>query len=294
MGALAFSFQERAVSPWIEMGAYEALWDEDGVSFNSLAEKFASHPGSLPSDFVQDDQLCELYARKTLSILKASGVDRFGVRINGAGEYPAKLRDANHPVELLYYQGNWDLVETRCVAVVGTRHPSDEGIKAAIKIATRLSDDGFTVVSGMAEGIDTAAHGAVIRRGHPTIAILGTPLSLAYPKANAGLQRFIARENVLISQVPVCCYQHMHYKVRPKFFPERNITMSALTEATIIIEAGNTSGTLFQAKAALDQKRRLLILDSCFKDKSLTWPARYEKLGAIRVKNYRDIARHLG
>ncbi|HZL55650.1 MAG TPA: DNA-processing protein DprA [Bryobacteraceae bacterium] len=293
MAAHAFSFQERAISPWAEMGAYEALWDQDGVWFNSLAEKFAAHPGSLPSDFVLDSQIRELYANKTLSILKRAGIDRFGVRINGAGEYPLQLRNAEHPIEMLYYQGNWDLVETRCIAIVGTRNPSPAGIKTTAKIAARLSDDGFTVVSGLAGGIDTTAHGAAIQRGRPTIAVIGMPLSQPYPKENAGLQRFIAKENLLISQVPVCRYQRLHYKVKPRFFPERNVTMSALTEATIIVEAGNTSGTLIQARAALKQGRKLLILESCFKNDALTWPSYYEKRGAVRVKNYHDIARHL-
>ncbi len=293
MAAFAFSFQERAVSPWAEMGAYEALWDADGVWFNSLAKLFATHPGSLPSDFVTDSEVREAYARKTLAILKESGVDRFGVRVHGAGEYPEKLRDADHPVEMLYYQGNWDLVETRCIAIVGTRKPSPFGIKTAAELAGRLSDDGFTVVSGLAEGIDTVVHGATIQRGRPTVAVMGMPLSHSYPKANAGLQRFIAKENLLISQVPVCSYPCLDYKTKPRFFPARNVTMSALTEATIIIEAGNTSGTLIQARAALKQKRKLFILESCFKNESLTWPSYYEKRGAIRVRNYSDIARHL-
>jgi DNA processing protein len=73
------------------------------------------------------------------------------------------------------------------------------------------------------------------------------------------------------------------------FFPERNVTMSALTEATIIVEAGNTSGTLIQARAALHQKRKLFILDSCFRDPALTWPERLRKRGALRVRDYGEI-----
>lgn len=73
------------------------------------------------------------------------------------------------------------------------------------------------------------------------------------------------------------------------FFPERNVTMSALTEATVIVEAGETSGTLTQARAALHQGRKLFILDSCFKDARLTWPARFEAEGAIRVTRMDDI-----
>ena len=295
MAALAFSLNYKAVSPWLEMGAYEALWDAGGASFGELAERFSAHPDSLPSDFIPDKSICENYASQALAILKRKGVTRFGVRLNGAGEYPNRLRDAANPIEMLYFQGSWSLVENRCVAVVGSRKPSPEGAANAKKIATLLSQDGFTIVSGLAEGIDTIAHGAAIVRGTPTIGVIGTPLSHSYPKGNAHLQRFIAKEHLLISQVPVCHYERLSFKLKPAFFPERNITMVALTEATIIIEASDTSGTLSQARAALEQKnRKLFILDSCFRVPGHRWPAMYEKRGAIRVKTYRDILEQLG
>jgi DNA processing protein len=294
MAARAFSFEERAISPWLEMGAYEALWDEDHAWFKSIAAKFASHPGSLPSTFIVDKSVCEQYAKKALDLLQRAGVYHFGVRINGGGDYPKKLRDAEHPIEMLYFQGRWDFVESRCIAVVGTRKPSPEGIKITQRIATRLSMDGFTVVSGLAAGIDTVAHGAAIVRGTPTIAVIGTPLSLAYPKENRHLQSFIAKEHLLISQVPVCRYEHLDFRTKPRYFPERNVTMSALTEATIITEASDTSGSLTQARAALKQGRKLFILDGCFRRNDLKWPHSFEKKGAIRVKNYSEILKHLG
>ena len=77
------------------------------------------------------------------------------------------------------------------------------------------------------------------------------------------------------------------------FFPERNVTMSALTEATIIVEAGDTSGTLIQARAALQQGRKLFILDSCFRNTSISWPRKFADKGAIRVTDYDDIRQHL-
>jgi DNA processing protein len=294
MAAHALDFSRKAISPWLEMGAYEALWDADGASFKSLAQKFASHPSALPSDFIPDKTICAQYADRAIQILKDSGIHRFGVRINGAGEYPEKLRDAEHPIEMLYFQGHWNLTETRCVAVVGTRNPSHDGVENASKIAAGLAQDGFTIVSGLAGGIDTASHGAAIRRGVPTIAVIGTPLWLSYPKSNAPLQRHLAKEHLVISQVPICSYSKLDYRAKPRFFPERNVTMSALTEATIIIEASDTSGTLTQARAAIKQKRKLFILESCFRKTGVRWPATYEKRGAIRVKTYTDILKHLG
>src|SRR5580658_7164096 len=130
MTAAASMALNRPVSPWREMGAYEALWMESKAWFKSIAEKFASHPGSVPTDFfaMQADVPKE-YAEKANTLLEKGGVKRYGLRINGAGDYPARLRDAQYPIELLYYQGHWDLVETRCVAVVGARNASPEGQK---------------------------------------------------------------------------------------------------------------------------------------------------------------------
>lgn len=280
-------FDARAVSPLLELGAYEALWDEPKASFKSIAAKFAASPRSRPSDFVSASKARE-YADVVFRELTEIG-QRFGVRIHGAGEYPKKLRDAAHPVELLYYQGWWDLVGSRCVAVVGTRQPSEEGLRRAQQLVRELVKDDFTIVSGLAAGIDRIAHETAIARGGRTIAVLGTPLSRSYPAENRELQRKIARDFLVISQVPVYRYGRQTPIVNRMFFPERNVTMSALTEATVIVEAGETSGTLIQAHAALQQGRKLFILESCFQDKRSNWPQKYVEKGAIRVAKYDDI-----
>jgi DNA processing protein len=120
-------FEARAVSPLMELGAYEALWDADGsVSFKSLSQKFAAQPGAVPSDFVERVRARE-YAEFVRARFHAANINHFGVRVYGAGDYPQKLRDAANPVELLYFQGWWDLVESRSVAVVGTRKPTQGG-----------------------------------------------------------------------------------------------------------------------------------------------------------------------
>ncbi len=284
----------RPISPWLEMGAYEALWSDNGTWFKSLAEKFRAHPGSLPSDFVPDRAQAYSYSDRAFQLLGKGGVGRFGIRVHGSGDYPLKLRDAEHPVEVFYYQGWWDLIETRAVAVVGTRKPSDASLKRVDQLVQELATHGYTIVSGLATGIDTAAHRAAIRYNAPTIAVIGTPLSQFYPRENRDLQKEIAVNHLLISQVPVCRYADQHYKLNSRFFPERNITMSALTEATIIVEASDTSGTLTQARAALKQKRKLFILDSCFKVPGIRWPYSYLEKGAIRINDFEEIRTTLG
>ena len=285
-------FEARAVSPLRELGAYEALWADNRTSFKSLSEQFAERPGAVPSDFVSEVKAAEC-AEFVLRRFQEAEVHRFGVRVYGAGDYPEKLRDAAHPVELLYYQGWWDLVDSRCVAVVGSRKPSDEGIARTRKLVRALVEDNFTIVSGLAAGIDTAAHEAALQMEGRTLAVIGTPLSHTYPRENLALQRRLADEYLVISQVPVRRYEQQDWRYNRVFFPERNVTMSALTEATIIVEAGETSGTLYQARAALQQNRKLFILDSCFRNPKLTWPHKYAEKGAIRVKDYDDIRQHL-
>ncbi|WP_446812283.1 DNA-processing protein DprA (plasmid) [Methylomonas sp. 2BW1-5-20] len=291
--ALNFTdFGAGAISPLREMGAYEALWDEKGATFKTISEKFSAAPGAVPSDFVPAPKAIE-YADFVMKRFQNAMIKSFGIRVHGAGEYPEKLRDAVYPIELLYYQGWWDLVQSRSVAVVGTRKPTKEGLARTRKLVRHLVEDEFTIVSGLAMGIDTEAHTTAINANGRTIAVIGTPLTHNYPKENADLQRLIAEKFLLISQVPLRRYENQDYRSNRTFFPERNITMSALTEATIIVEAGETSGTLIQARAALKQGRKLFILDSCFQNKTLTWPQKYAEQGAIRVKDYNDIKQHL-
>jgi len=283
----------RPISPFRELGAYEALWAEDKTSFRTIAERFGKRPGAVPSDFVQAEEALR-YAVKVRDILAHAGVERFGVRVHGAGDYPERLRNAEYPVELLYFQGWWDLAESPSVAVVGTREPSDEGRARARKLVKRLVQDNFTVVSGLAKGIDTEVHRTTIEVGGRTIAVIGTPLNLRYPKENSQLQEQLAEKHLVISQVPVVRYQQTPNPTANRFFfVERNITMAALTQATVIIEAGETSGTLVQARHALKQGRKLFILDSNFQNPALSWPAKFQEQGAIRVREYEDIREHL-
>lgn len=276
-----------------EMGAYEFLWRQPNATTKKLAEFFGAHPGQLPSELVSED-LAESTAKEVVDQLAKRGIKRFGIRINGTPDYPNRLRDATEPVEFLYYLGSWELAEApRRVAVVGTRKVSPEGAARTRKLVKALVEHDFTIVSGLAQGVDTIAHQTAIEARGRTIAVIGTPISEVYPRENAELQRQIASQFLLVSQVPVLRYKAQSSHWNRLFFPERNKTMSALTEATIIVEASETSGTLIQARAALDQGRKLFILESNFNNPAITWPARFEKLGAIRVREFEDIRREL-
>jgi len=282
--------KDKPVDSRAEIGAYEHLWLQNSTTVKRMAELFSAHPGSLPSDLV-DAGIADATAGQVIEELSRRGLKSFGVRVHGAHEYPDDLRDAVEPIEMLYFLGNWELIEApKRVAVVGTRGVSAEGAARTRKLVKALVKNDFTVVSGLAKGVDTLAHETAISEGGRTIAVIGTPISEVYPRENLELQRKIASEYLVVSQVPVLRYRSQDHRMNRLFFPERNKTMSALTQATIIVEAGETSGTLIQAKAALHQKRKLFILESNFHNSNITWPARFEKLGAIRVRDFDDIA----
>lgn len=290
---LASVFSAAPIAPLREAAAYESLWLGNGAWFKNIADLFRSNPGALPSELVSGSAIGDAM-RLLLEQVGEERLSGLGIRVHGSGEYPERLRDADHPVEMLYYRGNWELVDTPAVAVVGTRAPSEEGVENAARIAKSLVKHGYTVVSGLAKGIDKAAHTATLEAGGNTIAVIGTPIFEYYPKENAALQDEIVRRGLLISQVPFLRYSRQSYKHNSYFFPARNVTMSALTRATVIVEAGNTSGTLVQARAALAQGRKLFVLESCFRNPELTWPERLAREGAIRVRNIKEIVDALG
>lgn len=283
----------KPISPMTEMVAYEALWRDKAASFKQLSRLFASQPGRLPSDFVSSETIEKIYLLVKEAALNTPLGYRTNLLIHGSFDYPTRLREAEEPVEILYYSGNLDLLSTTAIAVVGTRNPTESGRRRAGELTRFLVEQSITVVSGLAAGIDTVAHITAINEGGNTIAVIGTPLDRAYPAVNKDLQTKIAKEHLLISQVPFIRYREQPINLNRLFFLERNKTMSALTKATIIVEAGETSGTLTQARAGLAQGRKVFILDECFRNNAISWPARFQKQGAIRVNHFDEILKHL-
>lgn len=160
------------------------------------------------------------------------------------------------------------------VSVVGSRGASPEGLARARAITRALVERDITVVSGLAEGVDTEAHEAALSAGGRTIAVIGTPLDVAYPEKNGPLQERLMREQLVVSQFP------HGYPFHRKNFPIRNRTMALLTDATVIVEAGDKSGTLHQGWEALRLGRLLFIMEAVTLDSRLSWPAEMIRYGA--------------
>lgn len=195
---------------------------------------------------------------------------------------PAELLGPLNDVErryaprLFWYEGDASLARVGPrVSVVGTRDVSDEGRRRTARLVKFLVERGVTLVSGLAAGVDTVVHTTAIERGGRTVAVIGTGLDVAYPPQNEALQRRIASEHLLLSQFAPAT------GVSKKQFPQRNRTMALVSHATVIVEAGDGSGTLSQAWEALRLGRPLFILKSVADDARLAWPREVIAYGAI-------------
>lgn len=177
-------------------------------------------------------------------------------------------RGRSEDVEV-FYAGDIGLLSQRCVSIVGTREASQDGTARANRLARELVQAGFTVVSGLARGIDTAALTSAIEHGGRTVAVIGTPLSKAYPAENAALQEMIWRDHLLLTP-----FREGATVFRANF-PIRNRVMAAVSDATVIIEASDTSGTLHQAAECQQLGRWLFIAKSVVDDTNVNWPRRF-------------------
>ena len=183
--------------------------------------------------------------------------------------------EAKNAPEKLFVEGDTSLLtEGQRVAIVGSRKASPEGMARARSLTKALIEHGITVVSGLAEGIDTVAHETAIEMGGKTIAVLGTPLSKAYPAKNKDLLDIIKRDNLAVSQFPE------GYPPKRDNFPRRNRTMALICDATVVVEAGEKSGTRHQGWEAIRLGRLVFILQSVAQNADLTWPKEMIDYGA--------------
>lgn len=183
----------------------------------------------------------------------------------------------------LFLKGNVNLLNEKSVCVVGSRNASNESIQKTEKIVKSLIKRNIVVNAGLAKGIDTATHAAALNNGGKTIAVIGTPINQFYPKENRELQERIEKDGLLVSQFPPC------NPVNRWNFPTRNGVMSGISLATIIMEAGETSGALKQADYALKQGRDVLIPKSAVDSTLISWPRKYIDKGASKFKTLKDV-----
>jgi DNA processing protein len=183
---------------------------------------------------------------------QAAGVSGMDCIYLGNAEYPPLLAEISDPPACLWIRGNRTLLTRLTVAVIGARAASQEGLIAANEIAMDLARAGVVVVSGLARGIDSAAHQGALDGGGGTIAVLGTGIDVVYPAENALLTERIATSGLLVTEfAPGSAPEDWH-------FPRRNRIISGLSKAVVVVEAKEKSGSLITARLAADQGRDVM------------------------------------
>ncbi|MDR1658893.1 MAG: DNA-protecting protein DprA [Desulfovibrio sp.] len=279
----SIDFFENAIAPKQEILCYESLWAMlDGTSLKELSERLNK---KLPSS-LQDRIRPQIFSAVS-DYFNSNNFFKYDVLLRETIDYPKNLSVLELP--LLYYKGDLSLISAPCISIVGSRKASERGLRAAEIISKGLCEEGYTIVSGLAHGVDTTAHKSAIKSGGKTIGVIGTPIDRVYPKENDKLHKIIGEEHLLLSHVPFYKYAQQDWRVNRLFFPERNKVMAALSEATIIVEASDTSGTLTQARECMRVNKKLIILRPNMENNSLKWPKTYRSRGAYIADTLGDI-----
>lgn len=273
----ALNFTENRLDP-----LFEGLTRKVDVSIPliNVLEKYSDHFHIDADSLVHEYENCEKAfsgLRQTDEIIKRGGKD-----------YPPLLMKTQQAPRFLYIRGKKSLLyETRTVALVGSRQASEAAKDNTRRLALKLGENGITVVSGLAKGIDVTAHKTALDNGFNTISVIGTNLNQYYPAENKEVQLEIEKKGLVVSQFSPAT------RTQRYFFPLRNGVMSGLSLATVIVEAGETSGALRQADFALKQKRQVIIPRKALEMTSITWPKRYVQKGALVVDKPSEVLRIL-
>lgn len=225
-----------------------------------------------PDELASYEQMIEAAAERGATLVTVLDAD-----------YPTNLRQAYDRPPFLFVRGQLLAEDERALALVGTRSASQAGLEQAERFATEFVARGMTVVSGLARGIDTAAHEATLAAGGRTIAVLGTGIEIVYPRENAELAaRIVESGGALVSQFwpdsPPTRFR----------FPLRNRTMSGLARGTVVVEASHTSGARMQARLALEHGKRAFLVSGLVTHEP--WARRFlDRPGATEVRSVDDV-----
>ena len=202
----------------------------------------------------------------------------------GDPDYPLRLMEIYDPPLCLYARGDVSILSQPGVAVVGTRHPTPYGVGMAERLSCDLSARGLIIISGLARGVDTAAHRGTVNAKGKTIAVLGTGVDVIYPRENGKLaDQILSLGGAIISEFPVGTF------AAPQNFPIRNRIISGLSIGVLVVEAGEYSGTRITARCALEQSREVYAVPGNVTNK-LSWgPNTLIKQGAKLVATWEDV-----
>ena len=203
-------------------------------------------------------------------------------------DFPELLRQIPGPPTLLYVVGNKDALHLPSLAVVGSRNPTSGGVQNAYNFSSHLARSGFCIVSGLAQGIDTAAHQGALDAGAKTVAFLGHGIDRVYPAENRELAHRIAQDGALCSEYP------LGSPPRREHFPQRNRLISGISLGTLVVEAARRSGSLISARLASEQGREIFAIPGSIHNPLSRGCHQLIKQGAKLVESADDIVSELG
>src|SRR2546426_7161716 len=261
-------------------GSAEAVYDAPRRELNLMR---------LPPETVESVVARDLHGRAEAEIerVRKLGGD---IIVLDDGVYPALLRETYDPPVVLYVRGAWaECLERPCVAIVGSRRCSTYGQNAALMLSRELAQRGVTIVSGLARGIDAAAHRGTLEAGGRTVAVMGTGLDQVYPRDHKKLTDEILKQNgALVTQFP------LGTPPVSENFPYRNRVISGLSLGVVIVEAAENSGSLITARLAMEQNREVFAVPGNITSRN-SFGTNYliKGAGAKLVQQWQDIASEL-
>lgn len=205
-----------------------------------------------------------------------------------SSSYPANLAEIYDPPAILFRKGTWNPANQIAIAIVGTRHASNYGIRQAERFASGLARAGVTIVSGLARGIDAAAHRGALSAGGETVAVLGGGLLNMYPPEHADLASQITAHGCLLSEMPPLSAP------RSSSFPRRNRIISGISLGVVVVEAAERSGSLITARHAMEQNREVFAVPGSVELRVSKGPHQLIRDGATLVETIDDILEQLG
>ena len=257
--------------------------------FDPIARIEAAHPASVAAllSITEEQARCVTKPLHVPDIRRKVEQLRHEVITTDDAAYPRLLREIPDPPTALFFRGDPGLLDTLAIAVVGSRRASPYGISAAHKLARELSAAGLTIVSGLARGIDAAAHEATLRAGGKTIGVLGTGIDIVYPRFHRRLFDDIASHGLLITEFPPGT------PPRPIHFPIRNRIISGLCLGTVVVEASARSGSLITARMASEQGREVFAVPGSILSPGCEGVHRLIQTGAKLLHDVNDLFEEL-
>jgi DNA processing protein len=246
----------------------------------SLTELEAAGMPAQAAQFVADGRARAAAEEEAKRVAEAGGF--FLTREEAA--YPGRLLQIYDPPAVLWVRGDAALLERPGIAVVGTRHPTPYGVGMAEMLARDLANRRMTILSGMARGVDAAAHKGALDAGGKTVAVWGTGIDVVYPKENKKLaERIVASGGAIVSEYPLGTFP------APQNFPLRNRILSGMSVGVLVVEGGEYSGTRITARCAMEQNREVFAVPGNVTNKSAWGPNTLIKQGAKLTATWEDI-----